>query len=732
MKKSTIILVLLLFLGTSAGLYYGLTRYLQKEKERVLAALEEVEEPEKSEEEESDEVVELPSVTYSEADVQEVPPGRLMAFDQLLGDAQNEAAIDRWEMSKALLRSAIDLTSNATLRAMAAQEMGAVLLEEAQVTPWPNALAAEQYLEGALELEKDPARREQIEGRLRDTREILYSSQLVDIPETGNRFQMLDALEKARPMMQTPTRQLEYKLREANALQQTVLNPSWFKEYLQDHPEENREEARESLRNEAMSQYLELAEQATGPIRDEAFFRMAELQMEEKKYDQADQTIQSFLDNEPMTFIPETMLLLAQIARAKGDPRRANHLLTQHIERYGITGDSQNQIMEVIREMAGLGFYREAADSLEALTRQPQLETKTHELMAQSQLYRADYFFKINEPGNAEAILSELATGDYPPAIKQAAVSRLFETQLARNQGNIEMLLTGIQAVESDPENEHAKNILIQMARTVEQMGLPVYAQEIYDKIALLGMAAAQNADATSAVPLSIEAATLGTARCYFKEGNDLKADYLFRKICNNYDVGALQSEAAFWWAQIAFRNDQLQEASRRLGLMDLSSLPPDFTAKAKILDQFINIRLGISNEEVIDPVLIDLATLTDVDREFIRTYYPAFFDLWEKRDNLKAMKRWYEGSRVSPHREDVPLDDFFLRIANVILENGTLNDLIAYLDSPDDLLPIEQQEQLQADLWIPFLKNIRQLELTNQGIKLALNELYRKRRGIR
>lgn len=732
MKKTSLILVLLLFLGASAGLYYGLTRYLDKDKERLKKALEEVEEPEESEEEEAEEEVELPTVTYSDADVQEVPPGRLMTFNQLMGDAKNEAAIDRWEMAKALLRSAIDLTSNATLRAMAAQEMGAVLLEEAQVAPWPNALAAEQYLEGSLELEKDPERRARTEELLRETREILYASQLAEIPETGNRFQMMEALEQALPVMQSPAQQLEYKLRAANAVQQTVLNKAWFKEYMAEHPDENSADAKNRLREEAMTQYRELAEEGYGPIRDEAFFRMAELQMDDEQYDAADQTIQTFLDNEPMTFIPETMLLLARIARAKGDPRRANHLLTQHIERYGISRESQNQIMEVIQEMADQGFYREASDSLEALTKQPQMETRINELRAQSQLYKAEYFFKIKEPENAEALLSELAVGDYPPAIRQAAVSRLLETQLARNQGNIEMLLTGIQAVESDPENEHAKKILIQMARTVEQMGLPVYAQEIYDKIALLGMAAAQNASPTDAVPLSIEAATLGTARCYFKEGNDLKADYLFRKICNNYDVGPLQSEAAFWWAQIAFRNDQLQEASRRLGLMDLSVLPPDFTAKAKILDQFINIRLGISNDEVIEPVLEELASLTDADRLFVRTYYPAFFDMWEQRGDLDAMKRWYEGSRTSPHREEIPLEDFFLRIANVILEKGTLNDLMAYVEGAEDPLPLEQREQLQQDLWMPFLKNTRQLELTNQGIKLALNELYRKRRGIR
>lgn len=733
MKKTSILLILLLFLGASAGLYYALTRYLSKDKERLQKKLEEIEEPEKKEEEEeSNEVVELPTPSYSQNDVKEIPPAQLQAFDQLLGDAQNEAAIDRWEMAKGLLRSAIDMTSNATLRAMAAEEMGSVLLEEAQTTPWPNALAAEQYLEGALELEKDPGRRERTETLLQQTKELLYASELAEIPETGNLFQMQKALDQAKPFMNnTPAQQMEYKLREANTLQQTVLNPSWFKEYLFDHPDENSTAVKDRLRSEAMSEYQWLTEHAAGPVRDEAYFRMAQLYMEQKDYDRADQTIQAFLDNEPMTYIPETMLLLARIAQAKGDPRRANHLLSQHIERYGITRESQNQIMEAIDEMAQLGFYKEASDSLTALMRQPQLEPQATELEAQSMLYMAEYYFKINEPENADDVLSRLATGDYPPAIKQAAVSRLFETQLARNKNNIEMLLTGIQAVESDPENEHAKNILIQMAKTVEQMGLPVYAQEIYDKIALLGMAA-DNASATGSVPLSIEAATLGTARCYYKEGNDIKADYLFRKICNNYDVGPLQSEAAFWWAQIAFRNGQLQEASRRLGLMDLTALPPDFTAKAKILDQFINIRLGISNDEIIDPALRELASLPDADRDFAQTYYPAFFDMWEKRRDLTAMKRWYDGCRASPHRAVLPLDDFFLRIANLILEDGTLNDLLAYINGPDDVLPGDQREQLLNDLWTPFLQDIKQLNLTNQGIKLALSELYRKRKGIR
>ncbi len=730
MKNMTMLLVLLFFIGAGAGLYYLLTRYLEKEKAELAKKLEEVQKPEPEEEEEETEPVELPAAQYSTEDVKEIPPGTLQAFDQLLGDAQNEAAIDRWERAKGLLRSAIDLTSNATLRAMAASEMGSVLLQEAKVQPWPNALAAEQYLEGALEIETNPERREQAETLLKQTKEILYSSELAEIPESGSLFQMNRALEQARPFMETPARQREYSLREANTLQQTLLNPAWFKEYLYDHPDEDPATVKDRLAEQALAKYQRLTEEAEGAIRDEAYFRIAQIYMSQQQYDKADQTIQAFLDNEPMTFIPETMLLLAKIAQAKGDPRRANHLLTQHIERYGLEGDTQSQVLQVVDEMAEQGFYKEAADALDDLSRQTAFETQANDLQAKSQFYRAEYYFKIKDPEKAEDILSALAAGDYPPAIKQAAVSRLFETQLSRNKGNIEMLLTGIEAVESDPENEHAKKILIQMARTIEQMGLPVYAQELYDKIAMLGIAADKDVGEGKA-PLSIEAATLGTARCHFKEGNDIKADYLLRKICNNYDVGPLQSEAAFWWAQIAFKNGQLQEASRRLGLMDLSTLPDDFTAKAKILDQFINIRLGISNDEIIEPVLQELASLSESDRDFAKTYYPAFFDMWEKRGDLDAMKRWYNGCRTSPHRSVIPLDEFLLRIANHIMETASLPELLAYLNDVDNTLPEEQREQLATDLFASHLADIKQINLANQSIKMSLSELHRKRKGI-
>ena len=56
-------------------------------------------------------------------------------------------------------------------------------------------------------------------------------------------------------------------------------------------------------------------------------------------------------------------------------------------------------------------------------------------------LLTAGGFQVVAAVDNAEALLAELAAGDYAPAIKQAAVSRLFETQLARNKGNIEMPL---------------------------------------------------------------------------------------------------------------------------------------------------------------------------------------------------------------------------------------------------------------------------------------------------
>jgi hypothetical protein len=728
-KKLIGVLAVLLFIGGSLGLYYALNKMIEPESP---VTKEEAVEPEPEEEEpaepETDPGSPLENITPGR--IEEVPPQKLRQFEATVKAAKNEAAIDRWTHAKSLLRQAIDSTSNTALRAIAGKEMGDVLLQEAKVKPWPNALAAQQYLEGARELEADPQRQQEIDELLTETRELLYTKELERIPESGSYFQMKQVLEQAKPIMTDEDQQYEYKLREANAKQQLLINPVWFKEYMLEHPDENPEDVRARLRDEAIDGYDWLVENTTGRIRDEALFRTAQLMVHEGLYDQADKTIQAFLNNEPTVFIPETMLLLAKIAQETGDSRKASSLLMQYIERYGITRESQQQAMDVVDEMVENGYYRDASDTLDKLSRHPQLIAQAGDMRARSLLLKAEYYQQIDEPENAEEILSKLVTQDFPPDIKQAAVSRLFEMQLAKNRGNIEMLLTGIQAVEADPDNEYAKNILVQMARTVEQMGLPQYAKEIYEKIALLGMAVSESVDSTNQIPLSIEAATLGTARCYFKEGNDVRADYLLRQICNNYEIGPLQSEAAFWWAQIAFKNDQLQEASRRLGLMDLSSLPPAFTAKARVLDHFINIKLGISNDEVIGPVLGELAQIPGSEHEFLSTYYSSFFELWDQRDDLDAMKKWYEGCRRSPHQELIPLNDFFYRIANRLMAEEGDRAVLSYIESGDDVLPPEQRDELLNELWADYIPELQRIKLTNRSIKLAINELYRKKHG--
>lgn len=148
------------------------------------------------------------------------------------------------------------------------------------------------------------------------------------------------------------------------------------------------------------------------------------------------------------------------------------------------------------------------------------------------------------------------------------------------------------------------------------------------------------------------------------------------------------------------------------------------------MLDQFINIRLGISNDEIIDPVLEELASIPEYEHEFLRQYYRSFFDMWEKRNDLDAMKRWYRGCLKSPHSGLLPLDDFFYRIANKILNTGSLNDLLSYIDSNDDLLAPEQKENLLNNLWSHYLPVIKNINLTNQSLKLAIKELYDKQRN--
>jgi len=669
----------------------------------------------------------LPAVIVDrDTPIEDVP--MIHFFNKEFRKAQGEAGVHHWSNAKARLRRLINITTNLpVLQAIAGQEMGTILVEEARTSPWPNALAAEQYLEGVLELNKNPERLPQIQNLLLEARKILYSYQLKELPETGSYFQMAELLEKAKPVLSSAQQQLEVKLAEANMLQQVFMNPAWFRSYMRQHPDEVPAAAKARLREKIMNDYLWLTQNTRGDIRDEAFFKSAQLLAYEGEYEDADKMVQAFLENGPLSMIPETMILLAKIARATGDTRKAAQLLMQAIDRYGLTRESQQEMDQVINELVEQEHYKVAADTLEKLMHNAQLMENAPDYSARRLVLMAQHYKKTGQPDKAEEIYSRIILSDYSPALKQAAVSKLFEIYLSKNKGTLEMLLIGIETVEADPDNEYANAILLQMAETVEKMGLPRYAQEIYDKIAILGLAIAESSGDTNALPFSIDAATLGTARCYYKEGNYIKADYLFRKICNNYALGPLHAEAAFWWAQVAFDTDQLQEASRRLGLIDFSYLPPVYAAKASVLAQYISIKMGISNEEIITPVLHDLASLPETEHAFLRQYYTVFFEMWNTHKDLDAMKKWYLGCLQSPHQSLIPLDYYFYTIANEIMQKDGKKALFTFINSDDDLLPAEQKKQLLADLWVPRIDEMKTISLNNHNLKLAIAELHKK-----
>ena len=302
---------------------------------------------------------------------------------------------------------------------MAAQEMGNVLLQESKITPWPNALAAQQYLRGSLELDTDDVRKRKTKELLAEAEKILYGNQLKTLPEMGSYYQMQKTLEEARPRMTSPEEQLELKLREANIKQRVVMNRAWMREYLQDHPDVSEDDARSMLRDEAIDDYSWISEHADGDVRDEAYFRAAQLLVHDGQYARADKTIQAFLNNEPMEFIPETMMLLARIARATGDPRKATNLLKQSIDRFGVTREAQVNLLEVVDDLVAAGYNKDASEALKQLSLHPQMEYQGPELFARSQLLMAQYYRDIEEPNKAQDLLSRLVMNDSPPGIKQ-------------------------------------------------------------------------------------------------------------------------------------------------------------------------------------------------------------------------------------------------------------------------------------------------------------------------
>ncbi|NCD33093.1 MAG: hypothetical protein EOL87_06680 [Spartobacteria bacterium] len=654
-------------------------------------------------------------------------------FDKLLKRAESEEGIRRWTHARTYLRSALDLTTNTELRARASAQMGRVLLKEADASPWPNLLVAQQYLNAAIDYEKDPANLENDEKLLREAEERWVLYQLQNLPENGSYYEMRSVLNNAETLMTSPKQRKEYELFQANSIERVLTDRLWMNEYMQMNPTNIPvPEVRTNLYRKTLTEYDRLADGDRSELGDEARFRKAELMVSDGDFVGADEQVQKFLGNEPTIFIPDTMMIMGQIAAAQDNPRKACRLFYQLAERYGLNRELETELYKVIDELIAQGFYEKAAEILKMMSNLPEMRYQAADMRMRAEVLMAKYYFSAGNIDAAEDILGRLALGDYPSDIKQEAVAMLFDTELKRGVSPIQMLIIGLQAVDADPNNIKAKAILVKVAKTIENMGLYEYARDIYEKIAILGMAVTESTTATNKLPISIEDATLGVARCFYHEGDDVQANYLLRRICNSYSVGPQQGEAAYWWSMISYHTNQFVEASRRLSLIDNDLLENDLATQVQVQQNLVNLAMGISGGEIINRTMSSLNAMTEkFNVAFLHEAYTKIFDFWTQQEDLDAMIGWMVGSEKSPHKELIPVNTFFYTIANLVMDKQGVRGLETYLNDYSYIIDPEHKRNLAKELYLDYLPVVQKLRIGNEALKLELKDYYKKHRKL-
>ncbi len=663
---------------------------------------------------------------------------------ELVDLADQSQARGDWNEAYAYLRRAIDTAPNTTDKALAVAKMGEMLLSRARHDPLAarHNIAGMMYLEDAIGMETDMTRKKSLFNNLAQgyfelqekdkfvtaargaldtvdsedeqrTQYLEFLDQFMDLA-TWSEWQAFSV--EARPLMTNAPYAEQMEMLETEATEKILLDPAWGAEYatVQGGATADPAALREPLLTQVLSEYRALA--AANPnTAEEYLFRVARLLFQEDKYDEADQAFQAYLENEASAHIPESAVMMSALARRQKDLARSRQMLDYVLESHPVDQPFLDESLALAADLAAGGQEIEANQFLETIMAKVLAQGRMNELNIEiltrameeyseaARLARVRRLQQDSSVDDAIRFLSDLIVTTSNVVARHSALYSLYEFLARKPAPVVEQLMTGITAVESSPEDPRAIPTMIRLAQTVETMGLPSYAQTLYNRAALLIMTDA--GVSSNALLMSLDDGILNTARCMLRNGEVADADHLLRQICNNFNPGQVRSEAAYLWALIAIDSGQWKEAQRRLDLVDMKTAPADLVTRVDLQRQFINLKRGLTSVEILDDLLSLLDALPAAHNEsLIREIYLDFFDKWARDGNAEAMRRWLDGGRDSVHADLLPLATLEYQLANSILRAGGLAALERELRANPRLGVVSTLVQDEA-----FMKQIRQ-----------------------
>ncbi len=503
------------------------------------------------------------------------------------------------------------------------------------------------------------------------------------------------------------------KRRKALTAEKVLLDDAWFAEYVRSEPEVHSDVLRHVLLEETLQSFRELTEYDQAWLHDDSQFRVARLLYHAERFAEANEAVQDFLENEPDIHLSDTLLILIGLARWRGDAMKAQDLIHHFINRFKVDRQAADEMHRIVKRLEEEGLHESALKLVEDYLQvpwrdidKPQFLVKAADLAKTLKDYdKARHYFnefvelKPNDAELIKAILGQvdiameqeaydeadkllskyLAHSLYKKGRKQA-IYKLFDVKRKNKAPLVDVMLTGLAAAEAFPEHERTADTLLRMAMALEQVGLYAYAENHYNRMALLQMVS----DSTNLISEAIGKATLGMVRCLMHNGDLVRADHLLRELCNNYASGPIRSEAAFHWSTVAFYVDQNREAMRRLDtLVDTNAVSTNMLLKIQMQRRLVQAGMKQLGAEINKQNLADLRHFTDPeDAAFVRQMANAHLVLWKRQRDLAAAEAWLKGIATLPLAEKLPLHTYFYDLAGLVLkQSGSVDTLREFLD---------------------------------------------------
>lgn len=281
---------------------------------------------------------------------------------------------------------------------------------------------------------------------------------------------------------------------------------------------------------------------------------------------------------------------------------------------------------------------------------------------------------------------------------KNEVLLRLFDIERERKASAVALVAIALEAVEEKSADDMAMPVLLKASRILEDMGMFALASEQYDRIVILyRLMPADDRNAARLKP-EIAEAMLGSARCYLRTGERVKADRLLREISNLGQPEVVLSEAALHWALMAFQDRQYMEARRRLGICKPDLLPRVLKPRAAILEKLVDVASGKASKEQVMAVIEASKSLTpDEERTFVTSVYSVCLN---RLIDLKArdeMVQLFRAAAQGGHASSLPLGDFSMRIALFLVTNAGMADVDAFAKESAAALSKAGHESNQA-----------------------------------